>query len=125
MTTGQEKLQQLHTLIDEHAAATRRMMRAFAEHLVEANQPRGDAGPTMQQPAQDDQARKKFTMTKSEFAERVGISVRTLETLLQRHDVSCTHIGTRVLFTEAHALELLSKFEAKAVVRKQRPIRVV
>jgi predicted site-specific integrase-resolvase len=53
-------------------------------------------------------------MTRKEFAARVGISVRTLDTLLAEGKVTCSHIASRVLFTEAHAEELLRKFEVKA-----------
>lgn len=63
-------------------------------------------------------------MTRFEFAERVGISRATLDRLLAAGDVSCVRIGSRVLFTDNHAAELLRKFEAKAVVRKQRPLLV-
>jgi predicted site-specific integrase-resolvase len=56
----------------------------------------------------------RLTMNRKEFAARVGISVRTLDTLLAEGKVSCARIASRVLFTEAHAEELLGKFEVKA-----------
>jgi uncharacterized protein YfcZ (UPF0381/DUF406 family) len=57
---------------------------------------------------------------RKQFAARVGISVRTLDTLLAEGKVSCSRIASRVLFTEAHAEELLKKFEVKARESKGR-----
>ncbi|MFL6285724.1 MAG: hypothetical protein ACJ74Q_21510 [Pyrinomonadaceae bacterium] len=56
----------------------------------------------------------RMTMNRKQFAERVGISVRTLDTLLAEGKVSCSRIASRVLFTEAHAEELLRKCEVRA-----------
>jgi predicted dehydrogenase len=66
----------------------------------------------------------RLTMSRREFAERVGISVRTLDALLAGGQVSCVRIASRVLFTEAHAEELLKKFERTAREPKGR-LRVV
>jgi hypothetical protein len=66
----------------------------------------------------------RLTMNRKEFAARVGISVRTLDTLLAEGRVSCVRIAARVLFTEAHAEELLKKFEVKAREPKGR-VRIV
>jgi predicted site-specific integrase-resolvase len=55
-----------------------------------------------------------LTMNKAEFAARVGVSVSTVNRLLAEGSVSCTRIASRVLFTEAHAEELLKKFEVRA-----------
>jgi hypothetical protein len=62
----------------------------------------------------------RLTMNRKEFAERVGISVRKLDTLLAEGRVSCSRIGSRVLFTDAHAEELLKKFEVPARTPKGR-----
>jgi predicted site-specific integrase-resolvase len=66
----------------------------------------------------------RLTMNRKQFAERVGISVRTLDSLLAEGKVSCSRIASRVLFTEAHAEELLKKFEVRAREPKGR-LRVV
>ena len=63
----------------------------------------------------------KLTMDRFEFAARVGISRATVDRLLAAGDVSCVRIGTRVLFTEAHAVELLAKFEQKVISKGKRP----
>jgi excisionase family DNA binding protein len=65
----------------------------------------------------------RVTMTRKEFAARVGVSVRTVDTLLAEGRVSCVRIASRVLFTEEHVTELLKKFERKAREPKGR-IRV-
>jgi excisionase family DNA binding protein len=128
MTTGKEKLQQLHALIDEHVEAERRMLRAFAEFLVETTGLIGGLTLTPSQVSQsatrDDEIHKRLTMNTKEFAKRVGVSRATISRFLRDGDVSCVRLGGRVLFTEEHAVELLKKFEAKAIVRKQRPIKI-
>lgn len=63
-------------------------------------------------------------MNRKEFAARVGISVRTLDSLLAEGRVPCVRIASRVLFTEAHAVELLKRFEVKVREPKGR-LRVV
>lgn len=65
----------------------------------------------------------RVTMTRREFAARVGVSLRTVDALLAEGKVSCVRIASRVLFTEEHVAELLQKFERKAREPKGR-IRV-
>lgn len=53
-------------------------------------------------------------MNQQEFAAYVSVSMRTLEELMREQAVSCVRLWGRVRLTEAHAVELLAKFETKA-----------
>jgi hypothetical protein len=127
MTAGKVIPPHLLALIDEHAAAERRMLRAFAECLTGVTEllrsgappepPTTTVGP-------ETKGQRVLTMNKKEFAGRVGISVSKLEKMMQKGEVSYGKFGTRVVFTEDHALEVLKKFETKAVVRKQSRIKI-
>jgi excisionase family DNA binding protein len=56
----------------------------------------------------------KITLTEEEFAERVGVSRITIWRLRRAGKVAHYKIGTRVLYSESHVAELLSKYERPA-----------
>jgi putative molybdopterin biosynthesis protein len=56
----------------------------------------------------------KITLTEEEFAERVGVSRITIWRLRREGKVAHYKIGTRVLYSEMHVSEFLSKHERAA-----------
>lgn len=56
----------------------------------------------------------KITLTEEEFAERVGVSKITIWRLRRAGKVAHYKIGTRVLYSEMHVSEFLSRYERAA-----------
>jgi excisionase family DNA binding protein len=59
----------------------------------------------------------KITLTEEEFAERVGVSKITIWRLRRAGRVAHYKIGTRILYSDMHVSEFLSRYE--------RPVRGV
>jgi len=63
------------------------------------------------------------TMTKKEFAERVGLSVATVSRDMAKQIVPHLKRGRRVLFTEKHAEQYLAQFEQPVKTLEQARVR--
>lgn len=58
-------------------------------------------------------------MSKKEFAERIGVSIPTVDRMIRKGKVKPVRIGTRVIFREHHVKQVLDTFDTS----KQRVLR--
>lgn len=60
-------------------------------------------------------------MNKEQFAERIGVSVSTVEKMMRKGKIKPVKIGTRVLFREHHVTQALDTFDQSRQKPKLKP----